>query len=63
MLKYQTVLVIVEYVPISHSPDALVEYPRTERNSKLKTGSLLSTRWIKPIHHRFHVNKSAHLIA
>ena len=43
-LKYCTIFVIIEYVLIIHSPDALAEYPRIERNSKLPVGSFISTR-------------------
>jgi hypothetical protein len=62
-IKNRALAVIVEYVPLSHSPDALAEMRKIERDSKLPTGSLLATRWIKPIHRRTAGQKSAHVIA
>jgi hypothetical protein len=62
-IKDRALAVIVEYVPLSHSPDALAEMRKIERDSKLPAGSLLATRWIKPIHRRTAGQKSAHVIA
>ena len=40
--------VIIEYVPVSHSPDALEKNRKIEQDLGLKDGALLSTRWINP---------------
>jgi hypothetical protein len=63
IVKERSVSVIVEYVPVSHSPDALAEYARIEHDSGLPEGTLAVTRWIKPIQRRSPGQKSAHLIA
>jgi hypothetical protein len=42
-IKERALTVIVEYVPLSHSPEALAEMRRIERDSKLPAGSLLAT--------------------
>jgi hypothetical protein len=62
-IKERALTVIVEYVPLSHSPEALAEMRRIERDSKLPAGSLLATRWIKPIHRRTAGQRTAHVIA
>jgi hypothetical protein len=62
-IKDRALTVIVEYVPLSHSPEALAEMRKIERDSKLPIGSLLSTRWIKPIQRRTAGQRSAHIIA
>jgi hypothetical protein len=62
-IKDRALTVIVEYVPLSHSPEALTEMRKIERDSKLLIGSLLVTRWIKPIHRRTAGQRSAHVIA
>ncbi|KAF8482316.1 hypothetical protein JB92DRAFT_3268538, partial [Gautieria morchelliformis] len=62
-IKDRALSVIVEYVPLGHAPDALAEMRKIERDSKLPVGSLLSTRWIKPIHRRALGQESAHIIA
>jgi hypothetical protein len=62
-IKDRALTVIVEYVPLSHSPEALAEMRQIERHSKLPAGSLLATRWIKPIHRRSAGQRSAHIIA
>jgi len=54
--------VMVEFVPVVHSPDALAENRRIKRNSRLKDGSLTSTRWIKPLQRCALGQKAAHLI-
>ncbi|KAF8524001.1 hypothetical protein JB92DRAFT_1495370 [Gautieria morchelliformis] len=54
--------VIVEYMPLSHSPDTLAEMRKIERELNLPDGSLLSTCQIKPIHRRSLGQKSAHII-
>jgi hypothetical protein len=62
-IKDRALAVIVEYVPLSHSPEALAEMRQIERHSKLPDGSLLATRWIKPVHRRTAGQRSAHIIA
>ncbi|KAF8483198.1 hypothetical protein JB92DRAFT_2763031 [Gautieria morchelliformis] len=62
MIKDRALSVIVEYVPLNHSPDVLAEMGKIERDSKLPSGSLISTRWIKPVHRRTAGQKSAHII-
>jgi hypothetical protein len=62
-VKDRALTVIVEYVPLSHSPEALAEMRKIERDSKLPIGSLLATRWIKPIQRRTAGQRSAHIIA
>jgi hypothetical protein len=47
--KERSVSVIVEYILVSHSPDALAEYARIEHDLGLLEGTLTVTRWIKPI--------------
>src|SRR5882724_2423854 len=55
--------VIVKFIPVVHSPDALAENRRVECNSRLEEGSLISTRWIKPLQRHVLGQKAAHLIA
>jgi hypothetical protein len=62
-IKDRALTVIVEYIPLSHSPEALAEMRRIERDSKLPGGSLLVTHWIKPIHRRTVGQRSPHTIA
>ena len=50
VLKEKATSVIVEYVPVSHSLDALTENCCIEHDSSLGKGMRLTTRWIKPLH-------------
>jgi len=63
VVKEQVTSVIVEYIPVSHSPDALAENCRIEHDSGLGKGVLLTTRWIKPGHRCAQGQRCAHLIA
>ena len=63
VVKERAISVIVKFVPISHSPDALTKNRRIECNSGLREGALLSTRWIKPVQRCAEGQKAAHLIA
>jgi len=47
IVREKMVSVILEYVPITHNPDALAENRRIEHNSDMHEGALVSTRWIK----------------
>ena len=62
IVKEQATSVIVEYIPVSHSPDALAENHRIEHDSRLGVGMLLTTRWIKPLHRCAPDQQCAHLI-
>ena len=42
MVKDREITVIIEYVPISHSPDMLAENRRIKWDSGLDEGSLIS---------------------
>jgi len=55
--------VIVEFVPVAHSPDALAENRRVKHDSRLEEGSLISTRWIKLLQRHAPGQNAAHLIA
>ena len=44
VVKDRGVSIIVKYVPISHSPDTLVEGEQIECVSGLSRGALISTR-------------------
>jgi len=63
VIKDRATSVIVEYIPIAHSPDALMENRKIERESGIKDGALLSTRWIKPLQRRAPGQQVAHLVA
>jgi uncharacterized protein YoxC len=63
VVKERAVSVLVEYVPLTHAPEALGELRKIERDSRLPTDALLSTRWIKPAGRRTQGQRSAHLIA
>src|SRR5882724_2874687 len=52
VVRMWSILFIVKYVPVSHSPDAMSEHRRIERDSGLTKDSLLATRWIKPMQRR-----------
>ena len=56
-------LVIVEFVPVAHSPDTLAENRRIECDMGIEEGELLSTRWIKLMQRCAMGQKSVHLIA
>jgi len=47
VVREHVISMIVEYVPVSHSPDVVAENRCIEQDSRLKEGSLLATRWIK----------------
>jgi hypothetical protein len=63
IVKDRAVAVIVEYVPVSHTPDALAECRKIERESGLAKHTLLSTRWIKNPERRTPGQRTAHIIA
>jgi hypothetical protein len=63
IMKDRTVSVIIEYVPLTHSPEAFAEMRKIKRESRLPIDTLVSTRWIKPIHRRTEGQRSAHVIA
>jgi len=63
IIKDRISAVIIKNVPVSHSPDALSECRKIKRDSNLKLGSLISTRWIKPIQCHSSNQQTAHLIA
>jgi hypothetical protein len=63
IVKDRALSVIVEYVPIAHSTDALSECRKVERDSGLSEHSLLSTRWIKNPARRTQGQRTAHIIA
>jgi len=63
VVRMRSILVIVEYVPMSHSPDMMLEHRRIERDSGLTEDSLLATRWIKPMQRHAPGQQCAHLIA
>ena len=47
VVRERATAVIVEFVSVTHSPDALAENRRIKGDSRLKEGALLTTRWIK----------------
>ncbi|KAF8580747.1 hypothetical protein K439DRAFT_1308217, partial [Ramaria rubella] len=63
IVKERVYTPIVEYVPISHSPDALGEMKRIEGYTGLNEDTLISTRWIKPVERRSKNQRTTHLIA
>jgi len=63
VVRDRATAVMVEFVPITHNPDALAENRRIERDSGLEEGELVYTRWIKLTQRRATGQKSAHLIA
>ena len=63
VIKDQAVSVIVEYVPLSHSPDAFAELRKVKHESGLPNDTIILTRWIKPVHRQTEGQRSAHLIA
>src|SRR5882724_8061335 len=63
VIKDRAILVIVEYVPITHSPDGLSENRRIEQDSGLGVDMVILTRWIKPILRWAAGQCTAHLIA
>jgi len=63
MVKEKSVAVLIEYIPISHSPDALAENRRIEHDSKIEVDTLLAMRWIKPVHRRAPGQHTVHIIA
>ena len=62
IVRDKAIPILVEYVPTSHSTDALAENGKIERDSGIGEGTLLSTRWIKPVHRRAAGQHMAHLI-
>jgi len=63
VMRDRALSVLVEFVPVAHSPDVLAENRRIERDSGLEEGQLLSTRWIKLMQRCALGQKSVHLIA
>src|SRR5882724_12064376 len=63
IMRDRAISVLVEFVPVAHSLDALAEDRRIECDSGLKEGVLMSTRWIKPEQRCAIGQKAAHLIA
>jgi hypothetical protein len=63
VVKERAVSVLVEYVPLTHAPEAMGELRKIERDSRLPADVLVSTRWIKPVGRRTQGQRSAHLIA
>ena len=63
VVKDRATSVLVEFVPVAHSPDALTENRRIKCDSRLEEGVLLSTRWIKPVQRHTMGQQAAHLIA
>jgi len=62
IIKDKAVSILVEYIPITHNPDALGESKKIERETGLPTDSIDSTRWIKPMSRRTVGQHTAHLI-
>ena len=62
VMKDKSVSILVEYVPITHNPDALGESKKIEREMGLPAKSIESTRWIKPMTRRSVGQRTAHLI-
>jgi len=63
VIKDRAVSMIVEYMPVTHSPDALAENRIIECESRLEEGMLLSTRWIKPLQRHIPGQQVAHIVA
>jgi len=47
VMRDRAITMIVEYVPVSHSPDMLAENRKIECDTRIEEGALLATRWIK----------------
>src|SRR5882724_4769795 len=62
VVRMQSIPVIVEYVPMSHSPDTMSEHRRIERDYGLTEDLLLAIRWIKPMQRRTPGQRCTHLI-
>jgi len=63
IMKEKTMAILVEYVPTSHSPDALAENRRIEWDTGLAVEELVSTRWIKLVQRWAPGQCFSHLIA
>src|SRR5882724_11142615 len=63
IMRDRAISVLVEFLPVAHSLDALAEDRRIECESGLEEGGLMSTRWIKPEQRCATGQKAAHLIA
>ena len=63
VVKDKSFPVLIEYVPMSHNSDALVEFSTITCNSRLEPGTLQSTRWVKPAQRRATGQWVVHLIA
>jgi len=62
VVKEKVVTVLIEYVPVTHTPDALAENRKIKRDSKLEMETLLAMRWIKPEHRRAPGQCTAHIV-
>src|SRR5882724_11176358 len=62
VVKEKVIMVLIEYVPVTHTPDALAENRKIGRDSKLETDTLLAMRWIKPEHRRVPGQCTAHIV-
>ena len=62
VVRDRAITMIVEYIPVFHSPDALAENRKIECDTGIEEGSLLATRWIKPPQHHAHGQWEVHLI-
>jgi len=63
VVRDRAISVLVEFVPVTHSPEALAEDRRIKCDSGLVEGVLLATRWIKLVWRHMRGQKAAHLIA
>jgi hypothetical protein len=63
VVKDQAASIIIENIPTSFSPEALGKFAKIERDSELPTNSILSVRWIKPLHRRTADQRTVHAIA
>jgi len=62
IMRERAISVIVEYVPVLHSPDVLAENRKFEQDSGLEEGTLRTTRWMKPTQWHIPGQWAAHLI-
>src|SRR5882724_8424485 len=63
VVKEKVITVLIEYIPVTHTPDTLAENRKIERDSKLEMDTLLAMRWVKPKNRKAPGQHTAHIVA
>jgi len=62
LIKDRTFQVLVEYIPISFTPDDKAMLTDIEKKAGITPSSIIKARYVKPIQHRHPTQRTAHII-